>query len=256
MDRWRGRVALVTGASVGIGASVVEKLVEHGMTVVGCARNVAKIEANAEKLKKCAGKLVPVKCDLRREEEILAMFELIKKEYGGVDVCINNAGCAVSPDSILSGSTDSWRTQLEVNVLALCICSRESVKQMREKNADDGQIVNLSSMSGHRIPPFKGGTTHFYSSTKFAVNAITEATRRELRELKTHIRVAMICPGLVRTEFQGRLLGDMAKGEELYASQEQILEADDIASLVVTILQTPPHVQIHDILVRPTAQVY
>ena len=55
-----------------------------------------------------------MKCDLRREEEILAMFELIKKEYGGVDVCINNAGCAVSPDSILSGSTDSWRTQLEV----------------------------------------------------------------------------------------------------------------------------------------------
>lgn len=91
------------------------------------------------------------------------MFELIKKEHGGVDVCINNAGVVIAPDSILNGSTESWRTQLEVcvdnsctgditsevpcgqvNVLALCICSRESVKQMRERNVDDGQIINLS----------------------------------------------------------------------------------------------------------------
>lgn len=191
MDRWRGRVALVTGASIGIGASVAQKLVEYGMTVVGCARDVDKITAIAEKLKAFDGKLVPVKCDLRKEEEILAMFELIKKEHGGVDVCINNAGLSVSPDSILQGTTEAWRTQLDVNILALCICTRESVKQMQDRSVDDGQIINLSSMSGHRIPPSTIGMTHFYSATKYAVNAITEGTRKELRQMKTHIRVAV-----------------------------------------------------------------
>eukprot|EP00118_Oscarella_pearsei_P024918 m.307116 g.307116 ORF g.307116 m.307116 type:complete len:255 (+) comp41917_c0_seq1:40-804(+) len=254
MDRWRNRVALVTGASVGIGAAIAERLVRDGMIVYGCARNVTQIEENAKRLKEAPGKLHALKCDLVKEDEILAVFKRIKEETGGVDVCINNAGLS-SGDNIIDGSTEGWRNTLDVNVLALCICSREAVKQMREKGVDDGHIINLSSMSGHRIPPI-GSSFHFYSVSKFAVNAITECTRQELREIKSHIRATQISPGIVRTEFIGRAQGDLTKGEEYYKKQEQVLEGDDMAALVEYVLQAPPNVQIHDILVRPTTQVY
>ncbi|KAK3089947.1 hypothetical protein FSP39_007882 [Pinctada imbricata] len=251
MERWVGRVALVTGASVGIGAAISRKLVQNGMTVVGCARNVEQIQEIANDLKSEKGKLIPMRCDLTREEDILDVFGRVKKELGGVDVMVNNAGLSHNAP-LLTGSTQDWRNMLEVNVLALSICSREAVKQMRERNVDDGHIFLVSSMSGHRVIPNSPG--HFYSATKHAVKGLTDGLRNELREIKSHIRVTALCPGLVHTEFQKRMYQSEEMGNKI-CSMFKCLEADDVADALVYALGAPPHVQIHDILFRPTEQI-
>lgn len=252
MERWSGRVALVTGASVGIGAAICRELVKNGMKVVGCARGVEKIKAiaNESDIKSASGGLHAFKCDLTQEAEILAMFDEIRKTYGRLDVCINNAGLSIT-NSLLDGNTSDWKTILDVNVMALCICTREAVKLMREKNIDDGQVIHISSMAGHRIPGVNNG---FYSGTKFMVCTLAEGLRRELKEIKSHIRVACVSPGLVETEFAYRMEPNSPqKAKELYASVE-CLQGKDIARAVVAILQMPPHVDINDILVRPVEQ--
>ena len=145
MDRWVGRVALVTGASVGIGAAVVRQLVKNGMKVVGCSRSIDKIEAIKSELSSAKGELIPVKCDLRNEQEILDMFKMIKQNLGGVDVCVNNAGMA-NAAPLLSGETKDWREMIDVNIIALSICTREAIKQMREKGTDDGHFFLINSL--------------------------------------------------------------------------------------------------------------
>jgi NADP-dependent 3-hydroxy acid dehydrogenase YdfG len=247
MIRWQGRVALVTGASCGIGAAIAESLVRYGMQVVGCARNIAEIQNLASRLKGEKGSLHAIQCDLTKEDEILAMFEEISKNFKGVDVCINNAGlshCA----PLLSGDTSQWRQMLDVNVLGPTICTREAVKSMRSRNVDDGHIVHIGSIVGHSVPAnYTDG--HFYSMSKFAVRALTEGHRNELRELGSHIRVSSISPGLVETQFAIRMRGE-ERGKQLYSSFTP-LQANDIVDGVIYVLSAPAHVQVHDIIIRP-----
>ncbi|CDQ98089.1 unnamed protein product [Oncorhynchus mykiss] len=99
------------------------------------------------------------------------MFSAIKTLHQGVDVCINNAGLAHN-EPLLSGKTDSWRNMIDVNVLALSICTREAYQSMKERNVDDGHIININSMGGHRMVP--SADEHFYCATKYAVTALTE----------------------------------------------------------------------------------
>ncbi|XP_072098985.1 dehydrogenase/reductase SDR family member 11a isoform X1 [Mobula birostris] len=253
MERWSGRVALVTGASAGIGAAVARALVQHGMKVVGCARRVDKIEKLAAECESAgySGTLIPYKCDLTSEEEILSMFSAIKTLHQGVDVCINNAGLA-HPEPLLSGRTEFWRNMIDVNVIAMAICTREAYQSMKERNIDDGHIININSMSGHRIVP--NSAVHFYAATKYAVTALTEGLRQELQENKTHIRATSVSPGLVETEFAFRLHNnDPEKAAATYESLK-CLKAEDLANAVVYILSTPSHVQIGDLQMRPTEQ--
>ena len=105
MEKWVGKFALVTGASVGIGFSIAEKLVKQGVNVIGCARNIEKLQEIATKLDGEKGKFHPVQCDLCQEENILSMFKFIKEKFGTLHVCINNAGLAHNA-SLLEGSTD------------------------------------------------------------------------------------------------------------------------------------------------------
>lgn len=242
MDRWKGRVALVTGSSRGIGAGIVRELVKHGMKVVACARNVQKIKELKEQLASAglAGEVIPVECDLRNEEAILTMFEFIRKQYGGVDLCVNNAGIGPS-STLLEGTTEQWKEMIDVNVLALCICTREAVKSMQERNVDDGQIVHISSMSGHRLT---NKEENFYSGTKQAVRALTEGLRSELRLAKSHIRVASISPANVYTDMTA------ADGPSAY----RFLDVSDIVDALIYLLSAKPHAQVHDILLRSVEQ--
>lgn len=251
MDRWKGCVALVTGASSGIGAAICRELVKYGITVVGVARNVNKIRAIAreEAVESSPGHLFGIKCDLTNEDDILAVFAKIRDDFGRIDICINNAGFS-SNTSLINGHTDDWRNMMEVNVMALCVCTRETLKLMKEKNIHTGQIIHISSMSGHRIP---SSNLSFYSGTKHMVQALAEGLRQELRAMKSRIRVACISPGLVETGFAVRLFEDAEKAQELYRSI-QCLQPTDIAESVVYILSTSPRVDVSDILIRPVEQ--
>lgn len=253
MERWSGRPALVTGASAGIGAGVVRALVKHGMRVAACARDLKRLQALKAELKDSPGTVLPIQCDLRKEDDIMAMFATIKKEFGGVDVCVNSAGLGYDCP-LLTGSTENWREMLDVNVLALCICTREAVQTMRDRNVDDGHVFHLSSMSGHRLTD---KTEHFYAGNKNAVRVMTEGLRRELRETNSHIRVTAISPGNVTTEFVHRMY---AHDKEEQAKQTKLtienLEVEDIVGLLMYTLGTHPRVQVHDILVRPTEQFF
>ncbi|XP_071952769.1 dehydrogenase/reductase SDR family member 11-like isoform X2 [Antedon mediterranea] len=193
------------------------------------------------------GVLHPIKCDVSKEDEITDMFSEIKEKFGGVDVCVNNAGILVESSALTSGKTEYWRYMLEINVMALAICTRESIYQMTERGIDDGHIFHINSLSGHRV--FGSG---FYAGTKHMVTAMTEGLRQELREKKSNIRVTSISPGIVRTEFAIRTHGD-EEGNEIY-NQMKNLEADDIANSLVHALHAPSYCQIHDILIRPIEQ--
>jgi len=253
MDRWAGRVAVVTGASAGIGAAIATSLVKAGMLVVGCARREERIAELAGSLKGEKGKLLSRKCDMRSEKDIREMFAWIEShpELGKVDVCINNAGLSTA-ETLTEGTMESWRQMMDVNVLALCLCTQLSIQSMTKHGVDDGQIVMISSFSGHRVPP--NPSTRFYAATKFAVTGLLEGWRQEVRDSGSNIRVAAVSPGLVETEFQSAMYPDDPARAAAICNALPCLQANDMADAVAYILAAPKHMQIHDILIRPTQQ--
>jgi len=250
MERWKNRTALVTGASIGIGAAICRSLVQHGMIVIGCARSKDKIDALSNDFAKqgLPGKLIGYKCDIGNDKEIDEMFDWINKYHSGVDVCINNAGFSVK-DSLLEISAQDMRDMLNVNVVGLVLCTKNAVKSMIARGVNDGHIFNMNSMSGHRLT----GILNFYAATKYAVTALTEGFRKELVE-KTKIRITAISPGLVETEFLGRAFEDDAMAKSIFSRCEAVIKASDIADILLFSLASPPNMQIHDVLVRPTGE--
>ena len=243
MERWKGRVAMVTGASSGIGRAIARMLADEGMRVAVCARREERLREIAE----AGGEVLPVVVDLRDPASILGAFERVREAWGGVDVMVNNAGLG-HQEPLTTGDHEKWREMLEVNVLALCICTREAVKDMRDRG-DDGHVVHVSSMAGHRVPTSSG----VYSASKFAVRSLTEGLRVELRELGSDIRVTAVSPGFVETEFHERYFGSQDAARKAY-SRFPVLQPEDIASTVRHVLSLPPHAQVHDVLMRPTRQ--
>ncbi|RXG50956.1 Dehydrogenase/reductase SDR family member 11 [Armadillidium vulgare] len=241
MEKWKGRVALVTGASSGIGAAMCEDLVKHGMKVVGAARRKEKMQKASREVKK--GKLVAMKCDLTKDEEVIAVFDQIKKQFNGVDVCINNAGFT-NNKPLLSGQPSEWREMLDVNVVALCLVAKLAVLSMRERKVDDGHIVNICSKAGHSVSPLS--EFHFYSSTKFAVKALTEGLRQELEELNSKIRVSQVSPGVAKTNFYSRFSDE--RMDELHKMLPP-MEPENIVDAIIYLLSVPPSVEVRDIIV-------
>nr|CAD7255833.1 unnamed protein product [Timema shepardi] len=236
MERWSGKVALVTGASSGIGAAIAQELVRHGLKVVGLARRVERVEELAAGLKSAPGKLYAVKADISKEEDIIAAFDWIKKNLGGVDILVNNAGLGTT--EVLSNIGDaSWRV-LDVNVKGLCISTREALKSMKERGVNDGHIIHINSVLGHSLPSTM--PVSIYHASKYAVTVLTEGLRRELVQLGSKTKITSVSPGLVETEIADAL-GPEIK-ERIYANNP-CLQAKDIADAVIYTLGTPPHVQ-------------
>lgn len=243
----KGKVAVITGASSGIGAATAKALAAKGCKVALTARRKERLEVIASGIREAGGEALCVPANIRDESEVLAVFKAIDDHFGALDIVINNAGLGrVSP--VHGGETEAWREMLDVNVLALTICMREGLARFPESG---GHIVNISSMAGHRIPP-KGG---FYGATKFAVKCLTEVTRRELRERKSPTRITAISPGFVDTEFFEVLTGDKEKAKEVLTAVDKALSPMDIANAAIYALEAPAHASIHDILLRPTSQL-
>jgi len=195
------------------------------------------------------GRLVAYKCDMESEEEINEMFQWIhdNKTLGKVDCCIANAGMSTA-STLLDGTYKDWQKMMNINVLGLNLCVQQGVKSMLAHGTDDGQVVLINSMSGHRVPP--SPDNRFYAATKHAVTALLEAWRQELRAhpSKNNIRVSSISPGVVETDKD-----DPDKVSGIYNSMP-CLQVSDIADSVRYVMSAPVHVQVHDILMRPTQQ--
>lgn len=244
---WQGEVAVVTGASSGIGRSIAKHLADLGLTVITLARRLDRLEALCAQLNQDQQRAFAYQIDLRDPVEIEQCFPLILERHGPIRLLVNNAGLGhASP--LTSGSTEDWRETLEVNVLAPSVCTREAVQQMRA-HGDWGQIVHISSMSAHRVPQGSG----MYSASKFALRSLTEGLRKELRELGSDIRIGSISPGFVETEFAAHYHRSEEIAHELYR-QYTVLSPDDVAQGLVYLLTQPAHVQVHDLLLRPTHQ--
>ncbi|KAJ8931746.1 hypothetical protein NQ314_015278, partial [Rhamnusium bicolor] len=238
MDRWIGKVAIVTGASSGIGATIAEKLVEIGLQVVGLARRKERMEQLAEKLAGKKGKLYPIKTDLSKEEDILNAFKWVKENLGPIHILINNAALNKST-SLTDGDIEIWKNVFAVNVIGLCIATREAVRDMRANNVD-GHIIHINSVVGDQVINFPN--LNVYPASKFAVRALAETLRLELNASKLKIKITNLSPGGVDTEMIGEF-----KETELYkkfVEAHEILEPEVIADGVIYALSTPPHVQV------------
>ena len=243
-----GSIAVVTGASSGIGEAIALELASRGARLTLTARRMDRLETLSARITGDGGEEpLLVSADLRKDQDIAAIFEQTRARWGGLDILINNAGLGRKA-SFHDGATEDWREMLEVNVLALTVACREALGSFDEKRG--GHIVNVSSMAGHRIPP-RGG---FYAATKFAVRANPQCLRQELRGLDSPTRVSEITPGFLPTEIHEVFYRGDAEQVAAGLPDYRVLDPRDVAASVIHILEAPDHVAIHDVLIRSNEQ--
>ncbi|KAH8379944.1 hypothetical protein KR009_008122 [Drosophila setifemur] len=240
MERWRNKVAVVTGASAGIGAACVRALLGAGMVVVGLARRQERVEQmRAELADKDKSRLLALKCDVTRDEQVRETFDSIRKQLGSVDVLVSNAGI-IAPGE-LSGLSDSaaMLTTMETNVMGSVYCIREAFNTMRDQGTE-GHVVIINSVAGQQVPNLGAQlpSLNIYPATKFALRAMNETYRQEFQRHKTPVRVSTISPGLVDTD----ILPDQIKG--VVKENMAMLRCEDVADAVLFAISMPPDVQV------------
>ena len=247
MAKLDGKVAVITGASSGIGEATAEALAAEGASVVVAARREDRLEDLVERINgKDGGKALAVTCDVTDEQQAHDLIERAKDEFGRVDILVNNAG-VMQLSKIQRGLSDEWRTMFDVNVLGLLYATDAAIEVMKEQ--DSGHLVNISSLASRGTRPGLG----VYSGTKMAVNGISESLRQEL--LEDNIRVTMVEPGAVETELPEHITDEEAR-EGLSGLLEKLdpLQAEDIANAIIYVVTQPQRVSINEILIRPSQQ--
>jgi NADP-dependent 3-hydroxy acid dehydrogenase YdfG len=247
MAKLDGKVAVITGASSGIGEATAEALAAERASVVVAARREDRLEDLVGQINaKDGGKAIAVACDVTDEQQAHDLIKRAKDEFGRVDILVNNAG-VMQLSKIQRGLSDEWRTMFEVNVLGLLYATDAAIEVMKEQGS--GHLVNISSLASRGTRPGLG----VYSGTKMAVNGISESLRQEL--LEDNIRVTMVEPGAVETELPDHITDEEAQ-EGLSAMLEQLdpLQAEDIANAIVYVVTQPERVSINELLIRPSQQ--
>lgn len=238
-----GRVALITGASSGFGEATALAFAEAGATLAICARRRDRLEALAERI---GGETLVIEADLSREEEAVRAVGETEAQFGRLDILINNAG-VMYLGPIQTADLSRWRHMYDLNVMGLMAATQAALPGMRARR--DGHVVNISSTAGRISNAGAGG----YSGTKFAVNAFSEALRKEV--FKDNIRVTVIEPGVAATELRDHVPDPATKDAiNAYADGMRQLQAQDIANAILFAVSQPDHVNINEILMRPTDQ--
>jgi NADP-dependent 3-hydroxy acid dehydrogenase YdfG len=233
-------VAVVTGASSGIGAATAMALGRRGYQIVAGARRLTRV-------RRVVGDLgVALPLDVTDQESIDAFVGEVSKAFGRIDVLVNNAGLALGLQPIAQARDEDWIEMWQVNVLGLMRVTRACMPLLRK--AKHGHIVNMGSIAGFET--YKGGAG--YTASKHAVRAISRTLRLELNG--EPIRVTEIAPGMVETEFSTvRFRGDRKAAKAVYQGVRPLV-AEDIADCIVFAVTRPPHVDIDEIVIRPIAQ--
>jgi 3-hydroxy acid dehydrogenase / malonic semialdehyde reductase len=239
----QGAVALVTGASSGIGAAITEILVAKGCRVIAAARRVDRLGDLAARL---GAKCHPLVLDQTDRRSVATLLERLPEAWRAVDILVNNAGHGIGGKLRFDqGSAADWVGMIDTNVSGMLRVSRAVIPGMLERGG--GQIVNIGSVAGVNTLPNDAA----YAASKFAVNGFSKALRLDYLG---KLRVMQVLPGLVRTEFdEVRRRGDKATAEAYYASFAERLLPEDIAACVAFAVAQPPRVNIAELLVLPSA---
>ena len=247
MGKLDGKIALITGASSGIGKACAFALAAEGANLILTARRTDRLQQIARQLEeKFKISVLTEKVDVRIKDHVFKMIDELPENWQDIEILINNAGLARGIEKIPEANVDNWEAMIDTNVKGLLYVSRAVVPGMVKRRS--GHIVNIGSIAGHEV--YSGGNV--YCATKHAVDAITKGLRIDL--VDTPIRVSTVDPGLVETEFSIiRFDGDKEKAKSVYKGMRP-LTGEDIADIITFIVTRPPHVQIAEAIVFPSNQ--
>ncbi|MCU6452994.1 SDR family oxidoreductase [Sphingomonas sp. A2-49] len=240
MQDLNGRVAVITGASSGIGEAAARLLAEEGVTVVLVARRAERIEALAQEI---GDRAVAMPADVADRDGVVKLFDAVKARFGGIDLLFNNAGMGVN-GPFADSDPEDWKTQIDANLYGVLNCTHAALPVMQGR---EGAMISIVSSVGGRYG-IAGWSV--YNATKFAVVGFADALRKEVGE--QGIRVGLIEPGAVWTEW-----GHNVTEEAMRERREKVdaLHAEDVAQALVYAFAQPPRVLVEEILVRPVKQV-
>lgn len=245
--RMDGSVAVITGASSGIGKATALALHEAGAAVALLARRTDKLDELAQRITDEGGRPHVVEVDVTDEDQARAALDETAATLGSIDVLVNNAGLG-KMDHVLEASVADWRTMLDTNVLGLLQCTRSALPHLlrsAEGPRGSADVVNISSVAG-RVA--RAGNS-VYAATKHAVGAFSESLRQEVTG--RHVRVALVEPGMVRTE----LTEAPDRPADPPVDDVEWLDAEDVADAVTYVVTRPPRASINELLLRPTEQL-
>lgn len=240
------KIALITGATSGIGKATALKTAEAGFDVIITGRRQERLNELAGEIRGKNSDVLALSFDVRQPGEVQAAIGSLSGKWKNIDVLVNNAGLAVGTSQIQEGILDDWERMIDTNIKGLLYITRTVAPLLIARNS--GHIVNIASIAGKEVYP--GGNV--YCATKHAVDALSRAMRTDM--LRHNIKVTNIAPGMVETEFSiVRYKGDTEAASNVYKGITPLTN-EDIADTIVFAITRPPHVCLNDIVIMPTAQ--
>ena len=239
------KIALVTGATSGIGRATARILARNNYKIILCGRREDRLTELENELSEFT-KIHTLSFDVRNKKAVFESINSLPLAFSKIDVLINNAGNAHGLDSIQNGDLDDWDAMIDINVKGLLYVSKAIIPKMIEQKS--GHIINIGSIAGKEVYP----NGNVYCASKYAVDALNKSMRMDLNPFG--IRVGAIHPGMVETEFsEVRFKGDADRAANTYKDLKA-LQAEDIADIIHFVVSRPYHVNIADLIVFPTAQ--
>lgn len=239
------KIALITGATSGIGRATARLFAKNNFRLILCGRREDRLAELQDEFSALT-KVHTLNFDVRNKKAVAEAIQSIPEDFSDIDILVNNAGNAHGLDAIENGNTEDWDAMIDINVKGLLYVSKAIIPGMTQRKK--GHIINIGSIAGKEIYP----NGNVYCATKHAVDAINHGMRMDLNQYG--IRVGAINPGMVATEFsEVRFKGDIERAANVYKGFDP-LQAEDIADIILFVVTRPYHVNIADLLVLPTAQ--
>ncbi len=247
MSSLKDKIVFITGASSGIGKATALAFAKEGARVIITARRLERLQELSNEIKnKYKAEVLPLKLDVTKKDEVKGVIENLPEEWREIDILINNAGLGRGLNKLYEDDIDGWEEMIDTNIKGLLYVTRNIVPGMVERG--NGHVINIGSIAGHEA--YGGGSV--YCATKHAVTAITRSLRIDL--LGTGVRVSTVDPGMVETEFSiVRFYGDEERAKNVYKGLDP-LTGEDIADAVIFCATRPPHANINEMIIMPSAQ--
>jgi NADP+-dependent farnesol dehydrogenase len=252
MENWVGKIAVITGASSGMGLATAKEFLSKGINVIGLDITVDKNDETEKNLGENCGEFFYLQCNIADLNEVKKTFKIIEKKFQFIHILVNCAGICrnVKITDVTDEATENINEVISVNFTGLVHCTRKAI-QLIKKSDDFGLIVNICSVAGHYIP-FLPFPTNVYSATKHAVRAFSEQLRQELViEGNTKIRVSNVSPGATKTN-----IFDKSGHDESFFEAISTLNPEDIAQSISFLLETPTTVNISQITIKPVGEQF